>query len=86
MLSTAGACAVTQGSAPRGVGETREMEYLPMPQAATIKSLPVAFRMLNAGQVEGVEWGEDDREVPAQALVEVPEYRIGCRTSPTPLA
>ncbi len=32
-----------------------------MPQAATIKSLPHAFRMVKAMQAQGIEWGEDDR-------------------------
>ena len=39
-----------------------------MPQAATIKSLPRAFRMMEAMQVEGVEWGEDYRLAAADAL------------------
>jgi len=33
-----------------------------MPQTATIKSLPAAFRMMKAMQAEGVEWGENYRE------------------------
>jgi putative transposase len=33
-----------------------------MPQTATIKSLPAAFRMMKSMQVEGVEWGEDYRQ------------------------
>ena len=32
-----------------------------MPQTATIKSVPAAFRMMKAMQAEGVEWGEDYR-------------------------
>jgi hypothetical protein len=32
-----------------------------MPQTATIKSLPAAFRMMKAMQAAGVEWGEDYR-------------------------
>lgn len=39
-----------------------------MPQAATIKSLPRAFRMMEAMQAEGVEWGEDYRHAAADAL------------------
>jgi transposase-like protein len=39
-----------------------------MPQAATIKSLPRAFRMMEAMQAEGVEWGEDYRRAAADAL------------------
>ena len=30
-----------------------------MPQAATIRSLPQAFRMMKTMQGEGIEWGED---------------------------
>jgi hypothetical protein len=33
-----------------------------MPQSATIKSLPGAFRMMKAMQAAGVEWGEDYRQ------------------------
>jgi putative transposase len=33
-----------------------------MPQTATIKSLPAAFRMMKAMQADGVEWGEDYRQ------------------------
>jgi putative transposase len=39
-----------------------------MPQAATTKSLPRAFRMMEAMQGEGVEWGEDYRHAAADAL------------------
>jgi transposase-like protein len=39
-----------------------------MPQAATIKSLPRAFRMMEAMQAEEVEWGEDYRRAAAEAL------------------
>ena len=39
-----------------------------MPQAATIKSLPRAFRMMEAMRAEGVEWGEDYRHAAADAL------------------
>ena len=38
-----------------------------MPQTATIKSLPRAFRMMEAMQAEGVEWG-DYRGAVADAL------------------
>ncbi len=37
-----------------------------MPQAATIKSLPRAFRMMKAMQAQGIEWGEDYRRADAQ--------------------
>jgi transposase-like protein len=39
-----------------------------MPQAATIKSLPRAFRMMKAMQAQGIEWGDDYRRAGAQAL------------------
>ena len=39
-----------------------------MPQSATIKSLPHAFRMMEAMQAQGVEWGEDYRFAAADAL------------------
>jgi transposase-like protein len=44
-----------------------------MPQAATIKSIPGAFRMMKAMQAQGVEWGEDYRRAGAHALKEVLE-------------
>ena len=47
-----------------------------MPQAATIKSLPAAFRMMKAMQAEGVEWGEDYRQATRQALAELLEGRM----------
>jgi hypothetical protein len=39
-----------------------------MPQTATIKSLPTAFRMMKAMQAEDVGWGEDYRQGPAMRL------------------
>ena len=42
-----------------------------MPQAATIKSLPRAFRMMKAMQAQGIEWGEDYRHAGAEALKDV---------------
>jgi putative transposase len=39
-----------------------------MSQSATIKSLPRAFRMMEAMQAQGVEWGEDYRFAAADAL------------------
>ena len=33
-----------------------------MPQTATIKRLPAAFRMMKSMQAECVEWGEDYRQ------------------------
>jgi transposase-like protein len=41
-----------------------------MPQTATIKSLPAAFRMMKAMQAEGVEWGEDYRQGARDAVAE----------------
>ena len=39
-----------------------------MPQTATIKSLPAAFRMMKAMQAEGVERGEDYRQAARRAV------------------
>ena len=39
-----------------------------MPQAATITSLPGAFRMMKTMQAEGIEWGADYRDATATAL------------------
>ena len=47
-----------------------------MPQAATIKSLPAAFRMMKAMQAEGVEWGEDYRTAARAAVVDVLATRM----------
>ena len=47
-----------------------------MPQAATIKSLPHAFRMMTAMQAQGIEWGEDYRRAAAAALKDVLEVRM----------
>jgi transposase-like protein len=47
-----------------------------MPQAATIKSLARAFRMLKAMQGQGIEWGEEYRRAAAGALKEVLEGRM----------
>lgn len=44
-----------------------------MPQAATIKSIPGAFRMMKAMQAQGIDWGEDYRRAGAHALKEVLE-------------
>ena len=61
----------------RGVDEVRMMEHPPMPQAATIKSLPAAFRMMKAMQAGDVEWGEDYRASARHALAELLEGRMG---------
>lgn len=42
-----------------------------MPQTATIKSLPRAYRMMKAMQAQGIEWGEDYRVAAGAALKEV---------------
>lgn len=47
-----------------------------MPQAATIKSLPGAFRMMKTMQAQGIEWGEDYRRAGALALKDVLEGRM----------
>ena len=47
-----------------------------MPQTATIKTLPAAFRMMKAMQAEDVEWGEDYRDAARQALAELLEGRM----------
>ena len=47
-----------------------------MPQAATIESLPAAFRMMKAMQAEDVEWGEDYRAAARQALARLLEGRM----------
>ena len=47
-----------------------------MPQTATIKSLPAAFRMMKAMQAEGVEWGEDYRASARYAVAELLEGRM----------
>ena len=47
-----------------------------MPQAATIKSLPRAFRMMKTLQAQGIEWGEDYRRAGALALKDVLEGRM----------
>ena len=47
-----------------------------MPQTATIKSLPAAFRMMKAMQAEDVEWGEDYRGAARRALAQLLEGRM----------
>jgi putative transposase len=47
-----------------------------MPQTATIKSLPAAFRMMKAMQAEGVEWGEDYRQGARDAVAALLEGRM----------
>jgi transposase-like protein len=47
-----------------------------MPQAATIKSLTAAFRMMKAMQADDVEWGEDYRGAARQALCQLLEGRM----------
>ena len=47
-----------------------------MPRTATIKSLPRAFRMMEAMQAQGVEWGEDYRQAAGAALKDVLEGRM----------
>jgi len=47
-----------------------------MPQSATIKSLPRAFRMMKAMQAQGIEWGDDYRLAAGEALKAVLEGRM----------
>lgn len=47
-----------------------------MPQSATIKSLPRAFRMMKAMRADGIEPGEDYRHAGAAALKELLERRM----------
>ena len=47
-----------------------------MPQSATIKSPPCAFRMMKAMQAQGIEWGEDYRQAGRAALKDVLEGRM----------
>ena len=47
-----------------------------MPQAATIESLPAAFRMMKAMEAEGVEWDADYRTAAGAALKRVLETRM----------
>ena len=47
-----------------------------MPQAATIKSLPRAFRMMKAMQAHGIEWGDDYRQSAAAALTDMLHGRM----------
>ena len=54
-----------------------------MPQAATIKILPRASRMMKAMQAQGIEWGEDYRRASAQALKEVLEGRMAATETPS---
>ncbi len=47
-----------------------------MPQAATIKSLPHAFRMMKTMQAQGIEWGEDYRHAARAALKDILQGRM----------
>ena len=46
-----------------------------MPHAVTIKSLPAAFALMKAMQVEGLGFGEDWRPLARQAMTEIIEDR-----------
>ena len=48
-----------------------------MPQTATIKSLPAAFRMMKAMQAEDLEWGEDYRQGARDTVAELLRGRMG---------
>ena len=47
-----------------------------MPQTATIKKPPAAFRTMKATQAEGVEWGADDRQGARWAVAELLRGRM----------
>jgi hypothetical protein len=47
-----------------------------MPQSATIKSMPAAFRMMKAMQADGIERGEDYRRAAGAALRDLLEGRM----------
>ncbi len=47
-----------------------------MPRAATIKSLPHAFRMMKTMQAQGIEWGEDYRHAARAALKDILQGRM----------
>ena len=47
-----------------------------MSQAATIKSLPRAFRMMKSIEAQGIEWGEDYRQAAGAALKDILEGRM----------
>ncbi len=50
-----------------------------MPQSATIKSLPRAFEVIKAMQLEGDDWGEDYRSAGRLALAEILEGQMALR-------
>jgi hypothetical protein len=47
-----------------------------VPQTATIRSLPAAFRMMKAMQVKGVDWGEDYRQGARDAVADLLRGRM----------
>ncbi len=47
-----------------------------MPQTATLKGLPRAFRMMKAMQAQGIEWGEDYRAAAGSSMKAVLEARM----------
>jgi transposase-like protein len=47
-----------------------------MPHGVTIRSLPAAFALMKAMQVDGLEWSEDCRPVARRALAEIVEGRL----------
>ncbi len=48
--------------------DNHEMEHPQMPRAATIKSLPGAFRMMKAMQTQGIEWARTTAPPPRRPL------------------
>ena len=55
-----------------------------MPQAVTIKSLPQAFGVIKAMQLEGHEWGEDYRQAGREALAGIIEGQMGAARRSAP--
>ena len=53
-----------------------------MPQRATIKSIPQAYRMLKQMRTQEMEWGEDYRRAKAEALKQVLERGMAGRSRP----
>lgn len=50
-----------------------------MPRSVTIQSLPVAFEMMKAMQVDGLGWGEDCRPLARQAMVRIIEDSLAAK-------
>ena len=68
-------CQAGKGGLQVGCRDPREGPP-PILQAATLKSLPRAFRIMESMQAQGVEWGEDYRRAGALAPKDVLEERM----------